>query len=61
MSIAGYLGRPQRLTTGEQLRKALDEKAVPDEGPRERPPAGAAELYQGVEDYDPVLRDHCRL
>ena len=50
MSIAGYLGRPERLTTGEQLRKALLEQR----------PAGTAELYKRVEDYDPVLRDHCR-
>jgi hypothetical protein len=49
------------LTTGEQLRKALDEKALPDEGPPEQQPAGAADLYQGVENYDPVLQDHCRL
>jgi hypothetical protein len=61
MSIAGYLGRPERLTTGEQLRKALADKALLDEGPPEQRPAGAAERYQGVEDYDPVLRDHCRL
>ncbi len=63
MSIAGYLGRQhsERITSGEQLRKVLDEKALPDEGPRAQPPVGAAELYQRVEDYDPVLRDHCRL
>ena len=63
MSIAGYLGRqsPERITSEKQLRKVLEEKALPDDGPRDQPPAGAAELYQGVEDDDPVLRDHCRL
>ena len=63
MSIAGYLVRQnrERLTSGEQLRKVPGEKASLDERPLEQRLAKQAELYERVDDYDPVLRDHCRL
>jgi hypothetical protein len=56
MSIAGYLGRqsPERLTSGKELRKLLDEKREPKEEQQR-------EFYKDVEGYDPVLSNHCGL
>lgn len=57
MSIAGYLSRPgpERVTKGEQIRELLDDtKPVKKSEEKTR-------VYETIEDYDPVLRSHCRL
>jgi hypothetical protein len=65
MSVAGYLGAGK--TELRTPKKGVDELgiriegAVPkaEEAVREKKPGD--EYYGAVEDYDPVLRAHCRL
>jgi hypothetical protein len=57
MSIAGYLSRPgpERVTKGEQIRELLEEKKAVKKSEQN------TEVYAAMQDYDPVLRSHCRL
>jgi hypothetical protein len=65
MSIAGYLS--PRKTELRMAEKSVDELGIRFEGAmanaekaiRER--KSGDECYDAVEDYDPVLRAHCRL
>jgi hypothetical protein len=57
MSIAGHLNRPgpERVTKGEQIRELLEEKKPVEKSEKK------AKVYEAMQDYDPVLRSHCRL
>jgi hypothetical protein len=64
MSIAGYLsaGRPEL----RMPKKGTDELGIRFEGPdatgeENREVMPGDQFYESVEDYDPVLRAHCRL
>jgi len=57
MSVAGYIGkniRAPRIPRADD-KNDLDEELKKLELERE------TEAYKSVEDYDPVLRSHCRL
>jgi hypothetical protein len=52
----------QREEVEELLSRTLLERALPGIAARfEGGVRGDEERYEGVEDYDPVLRSHCRL
>ena len=61
MSIAGYLLKVSepagagRVTKGEQIRELLEEKKPVKKS------AQKTQVYEAIQDYDPVLRSHCRL
>lgn len=56
MSVAGYLGPCGPRVVVEKER--VEESVVPEDL---RADGGSLEVYEGVEEYDPVLRSHCRL
>ncbi len=57
MSIAGYVSRPgpERVTKGEQIRELLEQKKPVTKNELK------TQVYEAMQDYDPVLRSHCRL
>jgi hypothetical protein len=64
MSIAGYFSRPEheRVKDEQQLCKLLQGELLSSELPRgELRPEEEIRVCERVEDYDPVLRSHCRL
>jgi hypothetical protein len=61
MSVAGYLASGKNAgLPSERLRARLKEDAVRAMEPV-RPDVKPKPAYLSVEDYDPVLRAHCRL
>jgi hypothetical protein len=70
MSVAEYLGKPAaelRLAEGDVAGRVegavLEGKLTVEEARaiEARRVGKAGEAYESVEDYDPVLRSHCRL
>ena len=56
MSVAGYIGKNLRVP---RIPREDDEKEAREPKCLER--KRETEPYKSVEDYDPVLRAHCRL
>lgn len=60
MSVAGYFAvNRDGSQADERVLHLLKEDALRALARRER--AEREEVYEGVEEYDPVLRAHCRL